>query len=51
MDELVEGVRLLLLRELKTFAIEIEMFPDDELIWKTWPGVTNSADSAPTSTK
>jgi uncharacterized damage-inducible protein DinB len=43
MNDLTEGIRVLLVRELKTFATEIEMFPDDESIWKTLPGVTNSA--------
>jgi uncharacterized damage-inducible protein DinB len=36
-------LRTFLVRELKAFAREIEMFPDDELVWKTVPGVTNSA--------
>lgn len=33
----------LLQRELNTFAREIELFPDDELVWCVVPGVTNSA--------
>ena len=33
----------LLTRELEGFAREVALFPDDESIWKTLPGVTNSA--------
>jgi len=33
----------LLIRELDGFARELALFPDDESIWKTLPGVTNSA--------
>src|SRR5688572_11112393 len=40
---LVESLRVMLVRELNTFVREIEMFPDDELMWTTVPGVTNSA--------
>ena len=36
-------VRRLLLREVATFRREVELFPDDESLWKTVPGVTNSA--------
>jgi uncharacterized damage-inducible protein DinB len=43
MDPLVDGVRLVLVRELKAFQREIEMFPDDELVWRTTSGVSNSA--------
>jgi len=43
MDEFAESVRVLLVRELKTLATEIEMFPDEESVWKTLPGVVNSA--------
>lgn len=35
--------RLLLTRDLRAFAREIEMFPDDATVWRTVPGVTNSA--------
>jgi uncharacterized damage-inducible protein DinB len=38
-----EAIRILLLRELDSFSREIELFPDDELLWRTVPGVTNSA--------
>jgi uncharacterized damage-inducible protein DinB len=33
---------VLLVRELFAFQREIELFPDDDLLWKTPPGVTNS---------
>ena len=33
----------LLVRELNGFRLELELFPDDESIWRTLPGVTNSA--------
>jgi uncharacterized damage-inducible protein DinB len=34
---------MLLLRELRTFQQEILLFPDDDSLWKTLPGITNSA--------
>src|SRR5688500_546355 len=43
MNPMIEGLQTLLVRELNGFAKEIEMFPDDELMWTTMPGVTNSA--------
>ena len=30
-------------RELRGFAREIELFPDDERLWQTVPGISNSA--------
>jgi hypothetical protein len=36
-------ISLLLRRELETFAREVELFPDEESLWKTLPGITNSA--------
>ena len=33
----------LLVRDIDTFIREIELFPDDETVWKTMPGVANSA--------
>ncbi|TAK17535.1 MAG: DinB family protein [Acidobacteria bacterium] len=33
----------LFVRELETFQREVEMFPDDQSLWKTLPGVANSA--------
>jgi hypothetical protein len=38
-----EQVRQLLTRELEAFAREVELFPDDESLWRTLPGVANSA--------
>ncbi len=43
MPDTVANVRRLLVRELEGFEREIQLFPDDELIWRTLPGVTNSA--------
>jgi hypothetical protein len=36
-------VQLLLLRELEGFERELQLFPDDESVWRTAPGVANSA--------
>ena len=38
----VADIRRMLLRELATFRREVELFPDDETLWRTVPGVTNS---------
>ncbi len=43
MTDLRLEVSRLMLRELETFAREVEMFPDDATLWKTLPGLTNSA--------
>ena len=43
MSELPSLLRMLIVRELRAFEREIEMFPDDALVWKTVPGVANSA--------
>jgi len=43
MTDLRAETRVLLTRELETFAREIELFPDDDAPWRTLPGVTNSA--------
>jgi uncharacterized damage-inducible protein DinB len=40
---LVDGVRVMIVRELETFIREIEMYPDDELMWTTPPGIVNSS--------
>jgi DinB superfamily len=40
---MIDDVRRLLARELSSFAREIELFPDDASVWKTAPGITNSA--------
>jgi hypothetical protein len=43
MREVIEDIRIMLGRELGAFQREIELFPDDELVWKTVPGIVNSA--------
>ncbi len=43
MNILTTDVRSLLVRELEGFKREIALFPDDASVWKTVPGVTNSA--------
>ena len=40
---MTEDVQRLLVRELRAFAREVELFPDDESLFRTVPGVTNSA--------
>jgi uncharacterized damage-inducible protein DinB len=39
----IDDVQRILTRELEAFAREVELFPDDETLWKTIRGVTNSA--------
>lgn len=39
---LTRDIRLLLVRELEGMAREVEAMPDDEALWRTPPGVTNS---------
>src|SRR5450755_4034585 len=39
----MSDIAKLMERELNGFRLEIELFPDDESIWRTLPGVTNSA--------
>jgi hypothetical protein len=39
----IDDIQLLLSRELESFAKEIEMFPDDETVWVTVAGISNSA--------
>lgn len=43
MNEFAKDVARMLVRELGTLFIEIGMFPDDETLWKTAPGISNSA--------
>jgi len=43
MTDTIHTIRVLLIRELEAFIREIEHVPDDEVLWKTLPGVTNSA--------
>jgi hypothetical protein len=43
MKTMTEDIQCLLIRELNSFKKEIEMFSEDELLWKTIPGIINSA--------
>ena len=43
MSELGGNLAILLVRELATFERELALFPDDEAIWKTAPGMANPA--------
>ena len=38
-----DWLRRLLVRDLKSVGTELELFPDDELVWTAPPGVSNSA--------
>ena len=38
-----QSIAALLQRELQAFERELELFPDDETVWRTMPGVPNSA--------
>ena len=43
MTDLAATIAIFLVRELEGFQRELELFPDDQSLWKTVPGVTNSA--------
>ncbi len=43
MTNIANDVAMLLVRELEGFKRELALFPDDETVWKTMPGITNSA--------
>jgi hypothetical protein len=43
MSDMTNDVMSLLVRELEGFKRELALFPDDESVWRTVPGVTNSA--------
>lgn len=43
MNDFTNHLATLLVRELQAFGRELDLFPDDEGIWKTAPGITNSA--------
>jgi hypothetical protein len=43
MTPICGDVVVLLTRELDGFKRELELFPDDQSIWRTVPGITNSA--------
>jgi hypothetical protein len=38
-----QSIAALLQRELQGFERELQLFPDDETVWRTMPGVANSA--------
>jgi hypothetical protein len=40
---MIDDIRRILTRELEALAREVELFPDDDVLWATVPGVTNSA--------
>lgn len=40
---MTDDVRRILVRELEALAREVELFPDDDTLWRTVPGITNSA--------
>ena len=39
----IAWLRLLLTRELSSFSRELDLFPDEQLIWRTVPGISNPA--------
>jgi uncharacterized damage-inducible protein DinB len=43
MQDVAADVTRLLVRELASCRREVELFPDDESLWRTVPGVTNAA--------
>jgi hypothetical protein len=43
MSDIANDVTTLLVRELEGFKRELDLFPDDDSMWRTMPGVTNSA--------
>jgi hypothetical protein len=43
MKELTENLTRLLVRELNAFSRELDLFPNDASVWKSAPGITNSA--------
>lgn len=43
MKAMIEDIQRVLVRELESFIKEIELFPDDDTVWKTMPGTANSA--------
>lgn len=40
---LADTIRILLVREIRSMIREINLFPDDQLVWVTPPGISNSA--------
>jgi uncharacterized damage-inducible protein DinB len=42
MTDTINTIRVLLIRELEALIREVELVPDDEVLWKTMPGIANS---------
>jgi uncharacterized damage-inducible protein DinB len=40
---MVNDIQILINRELSSLIDELELFPDDKIIWEVLPGITNSA--------
>ncbi|HEV8123531.1 MAG TPA: DUF1572 family protein [Gemmatimonadales bacterium] len=40
---MMNSIRAVLVRELEAFAREIDLYPDDTLLWETVPGILNSS--------
>jgi hypothetical protein len=40
---MIKDIQLMMNRELNSLINELELFPDDDTIWNTLPGITNSA--------
>ena len=43
MADTARELTTLLVRELEGFTREMALFPDEEMVWRTLPGITNSA--------
>ena len=43
MTDSIDDLRRLLVRDLEALGRELELFPEDAMLWRTLPGVTNSA--------
>jgi len=43
MNPILEDIQILMTRELNSLKNEIELFPDDKILWSVLPGITNSA--------
>jgi uncharacterized damage-inducible protein DinB len=43
MDPLIEDLVVVLLRDLEAVKLEVALFPDDEALWLTKPGIANAA--------
>jgi hypothetical protein len=42
---MLNDIRAILLRDLATLRKELEAYPDEAGLWRTWPGVSNPAGS------